>query len=136
MQQDLGDQVRQKYGTHVLAKVAVGFMKRDDAVKIIDGIRSPGEVDYLHKEFGDEFILVAIDAPQDVRFKRVQERNRNSDPKTFEEFVKLDERDQGMNEPPYGQQVKKCIEMADIVIQNDGNMEEFQNKVEEFMKTI
>lgn len=136
MQQDLGDQVRQKYGTHVLAKIAVEFMKRDGAVKIIDGIRNPGEVDYLHKQFGDEFILVAIDAPQEVRFKRVQERNRASDSKTFEEFVKLDERDQGMNEPPYGQQVKKCIEMADVILQNDGTMEEFQAKVEDFIKTL
>ncbi|MBI2545491.1 MAG: AAA family ATPase [Candidatus Aenigmarchaeota archaeon] len=136
IQQDLGDAVRQQYGNHVLTKIAVDFMKHGHRMKVIDGIRNPGEIDYLKKQFGDDFQLVAVDGPQEVRFKRVQERNRGSDPKTFEEFVKIDERDQGVKEPPYGQQVKKCMEMADVVIQNDGTMEDFQNKIEEFIKTL
>jgi len=90
----------------------------------------------LKKQFGDDFKLIAIDAPQQIRFERLQQRKRESDPKSWEEFVVADERDQGINQPEYGQQVRKCIEMADVVLQNDGSLEEFQKKVEDVIKEL
>ena len=136
MQQNLGDELRQKYGTHVLAKIAIDFMKKTSEIKIIDGIRNPGEVDFLRQQFSDDLKLIAIDAPQQVRFERIVKRNRDSDPKTWEEFVAVDERDQGKDQPEYGQKVRKCIEMADVVIQNDGSLEELKKKVEEIIKQL
>lgn len=136
IQQDLGDELRKQYGAHILAKIALDFMKKSDNVKIIDGIRNPGEVGYLREQFGDNFILIAIDAPQQVRFERLFKRNRVADPKTWEEFTVADERDQGKDQPNYGQQVSKCIEMADIVLQNDSTLEEFKGKVEDLVKDI
>ncbi len=134
VQQDTGDQLRKQYGNHVLAKIAVGFMKKNNDVKVIDGIRNPGEVDFLRQQFNEDFKLIAIDAPQQVRFERVMKRNRPIDPKTWEEFIAADERDQGKDEPEYGQQVKRCMEMADVVIQNDGSLEDFEKKVEDVIK--
>lgn len=134
LQQNLGDELRKAYGTHVLAKIAIDFMKKNNEMKIIDGIRNLGEAEFLKKQFGDDFKLIAIDAPQQIRFERIQKRNRDSDPKTWEEFVASDERDQGINQPEYGQQVRKCMEMADVVIQNDGNLEELQKKVDDTIK--
>jgi len=136
MQQNLGDDLRQKYGTHVLAKIAIDFMKKNNDVKVIDGIRNSGEVDFLRQQFGDDFKLIAIDAPQQVRFERIVKRKRPIDPKTWEEFIVADERDQGKDQPEYGQQVRKCIEMADLIIQNDGSMEEFKRKVEDAIKEL
>ena len=103
---------------------------------MIDGIRNPGEVDFLRQQFGDDFKLIAIDAQQQVRFERVVKRNRDIDPKTWEEFVAADERDQGKAQPEYGQQVRKCIEMADIVLQNDGSLEELKKKAEDAIKEV
>ena len=136
MQQNLGDELRQKYGTHVLAKIAIDFMGKNSEIKIIDGIRNPGEVDFLKRELGDDFKLIAIDGSQQVRFERVIKRNRPTDPKVWEEFIAVDERDQGKDQPEYGQQVRRCIEMADVVIQNDGSFEEFRKKVEDVIKEI
>lgn len=134
IQQDSGDQLRKQYGNHILAKIAVEFMKKNNDMKVIDGIRNPGEVDFLRQQFGEDFKLIAVDAPQQVRFERVVKRNRDIDPKTWEEFVVADERDQGKEQPEYGQQVRKCIEMADVVLQNDGSLEEFQKKVEDVIR--
>ncbi len=136
MQQNLGDELRQKYGTHVLAKVAIDFMGKNSEIKIIDGIRNSGEVDFLKKQFGDDFKLIGIDASQQVRFERVIKRNRDSDPKTLEEFVVADERDQGKDQPEHGQQVRRCIEMADVIMKNDGSLEEFKKKVEDVIKEL
>ena len=134
--QDMGNELRQKYGTFVLAKVSTEFMSRDKPVLIVDGIRNPGEAEWLKKMYKNDFILVGVDAPQQVRFERVQKRNRPLDPKTFEEFAALDERDQGKNEPPYGQQVKRCIEMADIVVENDGDESKLEAKMQEVFSKI
>ncbi|MBI2084328.1 MAG: AAA family ATPase [Candidatus Aenigmarchaeota archaeon] len=134
--QNLGDELRQKYGGHVLAKIAVDLMKKRDRVKIIDGIRNPGEVEFFKEQFGDSFVLIGIDAPQDLRFQRVLSRARELDPTKWEEFLVLDERDQGNDQPEYGQHVRRCMELADVVLENDGNLEEFQKKVEEFIGQI
>lgn len=134
--QDMGNELRQKYGTHILAKVSTEFMPRAKPVMVVDGIRNPGEAEYLRKTYKGDFILVAVDAPQELRFERVQKRNRPLDPKTWEEFVALDERDQGKDEPQYGQQVKKCIGMADIKIENDGDEAKLNAKLEELFLKI
>lgn len=134
--QDLGNELRQKYGSHVLAKVAVDFMQRDKKILIVDGIRNPGEVEHLKKKFGKDFILIAVDAPQQMRFERIVKRARPTDPKTWEEFVVLDERDQGKGEPDYGQQTLRCREMADFIIINDGGRDKVEKELNEVVKAI
>lgn len=134
--QDIGNELRQKYGTHVLAKVSTEFMPHAKPVMIVDGIRNPGEAEWLRKIYKKDFILVGVDAPQQIRFERVKGRNRPLDPKTWEEFVALDERDQGKDEPTYGQHVRKCIEMANIVIENDGDESKLNSKMEELFSKI
>lgn len=136
IRQNLGNELRKQYGNDVLVKIAVSFMQKNKNFLIIDGIRSLGEADFLRGKFGEDFKLIAVDASQQIRFERMNQRKREGDPATWEEFVRLDERDQGKDEPEYGQQVKKCVEMADVVIQNDGSLEEFQKKVEDVIKQL
>lgn len=134
--QDFGNELRKKYGNFILAKLATDYMQRDRELLIIDGIRNPGEVEYLRNTFGKKFILIAVDAPREIRWERVKSRARKDDPKTWEEFVALDERDQGVGEGMNGQQVKRCMEMADVVIQNDGNVEQFNEKIKSFLESL
>lgn len=134
--QDLGNELRKKYGSHILAKLAVEYMQRDKEMLIVDGIRNPGEIEYLKKKFGRDFVLIAVDAPQQLRFERIIQRARPTDPKTLEEFVALDKRDQGKGEPDYGQQTAKCREKADFVIINDGSTEEMHNEMNEITNKI
>lgn len=134
--QDQGNEMRRKYGDHILAKFAVEYLSRDKKLIIIDGIRNLGEAEYLKKKFGSSFILIGIDAPREIRFERISKRGEERDPKTFEEFVVLDERDLGLNEPDGGLQVAKCLEIADYKIINDGSLEELQNKISEIVEKI
>lgn len=134
--QDMGNEMRKKYGTHVLALLATEYLPRDKEMIVIDGIRNPGEVEYLKKNFGKDFVLIAVDAPKKIRFERLKIRNDPKDPQTFEEFEKMDARDQGEGEPPYGQRVGACIAMAEFKISNDGSLEQLEEKVLEAMKKI
>jgi dephospho-CoA kinase len=129
--QDLGDELRRKYGTHILAKLTTDYLPRNKPLIIVDGIRNPGEMKYLKETFGRDFVSIAVDRSPELRFENIKKRARRDDPSTLEEFLEDDARDQGINQPEYGQQVRKCIDAADFVIKNDGSFEEFQTNIVE-----
>src|SRR3990167_1381864 len=86
--QDLGNLIR-KYeggGGWIKRLIKKLDLKKDN---VIDGIRNPGEIKELRKI--KNFLLISVDAPQKSRFERVLKRNKLSDPKEWNEFVKLDE---------------------------------------------
>jgi len=134
--QEMGNELRQKYGGHVLAKVSTEFMSRDRPYLIVDGIRNPAEAEWLRQAYKGNFVLIGVDAPQQARFERVVKRGKPTDPKTFEEFAAIDERDQGAGEPPYGQQVRRCLQMADFMIDTDGDLAKVAEKVAEIIPKI
>ncbi len=131
--QNLGNEIREKEGGSAL----IGrILKKMDPyeLNIIDGIRNPAEVRELKKL--PNFFLIAIDAPKKIRFQRLLERNRESDPKTWEEFLEIDSRDQGKNETKNGQQSSACAEMADFNIYNDGNLEDNFERIRDIIDEI
>ncbi len=131
--QDLGDRLRREYGNDYLARKALE--KMDEGNWVINSIRNPGEVEFFRKNL-KEFYLIAVDAPLEIRWERIRKRQKDTDPKTFEEFLKINERDLGINQPEYGQGVKRCMEMADFLIVNDGSLKELYEKVKKILKKI
>ena len=71
----------------------------------------------LRKRFGKRFFLLAIDSETETRWKRVEKMYRGNRP----DFDVNDLRDAGKDQPPYGQNVKKCIELADVLINSEEN---------------
>lgn len=41
---------------------------------VVDGLRHPLDYESLREEFGDEFCLIFIDTPEDIRFQRLSHR--------------------------------------------------------------
>lgn len=132
--QDLGDDLRVREGADVLMKMLLEKVDSDKNF-IIDSIRNPKEAEFL-KDNLDNFVLIAVDAPKEVRFERMNKRGKESDPKTWEEFLEIAERDLSDKENPLGQQVGKCIEMSDHVLINDSSLEEFESKVKDLLGRI
>lgn len=125
-----GNKLREEKGSDFLARVVFNKIKNQEYKKaVVDGIRNPAEVDFLERNLRN-FFLVAVDAPPLLRFRRMLSRNRESDPKTFEEFLKVDKKDKGIGEKSYGQGVAKCMKKAKFVLINDGTIEEVENKIE------
>jgi dephospho-CoA kinase len=117
--QDIGNELRAKHGTGVLAIMTLKKLGGEDRC-VVDGIRNPGEIEELKKR--KDFVLIAVDAPLKMRYKRLKARGRESDPTTsWKDFLKANRRDLGNEENDKGQQVKKCMEMADIRIFNESS---------------
>jgi len=133
--QDLGNKLREEEGPAVLAKLVTDKIKNQEYKKaIVDGIRNPAEIGVLRKL--KNFFLVSVDATQKIRFERVKQRNRESDPQTWEEFIKVDDRDKGIGESDTGQNVDKCMKLADFSLINDGSLEEVQERIVELLEKI
>ena len=81
--------------------------------------------------------VIGVDAPQKVRYERLIKRGKESDPKTWEEFLKVDNRDFFDKNNEMGQRVGQCLEIADFVIYNedlDKSMQEIEKVWEKIEK--
>ena len=127
--QDLGDELRKKFGSGILSKkIAEKIFLALENNYVIGNIRNPEEVKEMKKIFGNEFVLVMIHAPQKVRFRRLLNRRREKDPTTFEEFLKLEERELGIDQPAYCLKHADVFLLADIIIENSGAIVELREK--------
>jgi len=130
--QDIGDELRKKEGDGALAQRAIAILKKQGVEKVvIEGIRNPGEVAYLKTL--PHFYLVAVDSKQELRFERVIKRGKPWDPKDWDSFKKVDCRDQEDAKNKSGQQVRACMQLADIKIENNGNFILLNKEIEKII---
>jgi len=133
--QDVGDDLRREYGNEVLADriiKAINGQKMGNVV--IEGIRNPGEIEFLKKN--KNFILIGVKATRELRFKRLLSRGKKWDPQTYEEFLKVDRRDIGIGQNISGQQVGKCLAYCDYILTNNKAANDFEKKINNLMKKI
>ena len=130
-----GNKLREENGSDYLAKkVYDKIMNQEYKKVVIDGIRNPAEIKSLQKI--KTFFLVGVDAPAEVRFKRMVERNRESDPIRWDDFIEKDAKDRGVGEKSTGQGVGKCMKKAKFILINDGSMEDTNLKLEKLYSDI
>jgi dephospho-CoA kinase len=133
----LGNELRQKFGSQYLAQQI--SMKITNQLKnnkklnfVVDSVRSPFEAKELMKN--KNFVLVGIEAPVEIRFKRLLERNRLGDAKTLEEFRQQEERENLKNNT--NQQLDKTFGMANRVIVNDDALSDLYKKIDDLLKGL
>jgi len=122
--QKLSTALRQSFGEDTLAKVISEDVKKDKSEIIaIDGVRRLDDIKYLRQL--PEFKLVFIEADIRKRYKRIIRRRENPDDKnkTFEEFKKDHQRETEA-------QIKNLKNYADILIDNNGSLEELHKQVD------
>jgi len=131
--QDKGNELR-KEKREYLAETIVDQIRKDknfDKLLVIDSIRNTAEVEHLRSKLNN-FYLVAVDSNANARWARV----KTAYEKDEGQFIKDDLRDKGENEPDYGQQTELCVLQADIVINNDKQIEDNAEEWKAFYKRI
>jgi len=121
-----GNQMRERDGADVLARLVLRNIKGNT---VVDSIRNPHEVEYLRTH--NDFILLAIDAPVEIRFERAKKRGREESVSSLQEFIAKEAEE--MTNRQTGQQLKNCIQLADFKIQNDSTLENLYEKLEKFV---
>ena len=92
---------------------------------LVDGIRSDAEVDRFEEAFGDDFVLVRVEAPFEVRAERVEDRGRD-DPDA-ESLRDRDERELGFG-------MGEAMERAEVTIENTDSLEAFHERVQALLE--
>lgn len=120
--------LREELGPHAVAVLTLRQLPRAPVV-VIEGIRSREEVRYF-RNFFDRVVVVAIHSSPRTRFARLSARHREDDPRSWEEFVKRDERELALG-------VGEVIALADHILVNEGlSREEFFNLCKERIARI
>jgi dCMP deaminase len=122
----MGNVLRQQFSPDILARRVA---KKIEGKAVIDSIRNPNEVEFFRDQ--GHFILLAIDAPVEIRFERVKKRGRDESASSLQEFVAKEEEEMGLEKN--SQQIRSCMAIADHLIINDSTLEELRNKLEAFL---
>ena len=120
----MGNSLRRRHGPDVLAR---RVMKKVTGPAVIDSIRNAREVSFLRRHEG--FVLVAVDAPLELRFERARKRGRVESAETLEEFAAKERKE--MEGGTSGQQIRRCMDLADMAICNDGSLQALHRRIEE-----
>ena len=131
--QDLGNEIRERYGAGELSKRLMNKMEGGRNY-VVGTIRNPAEIEELRKR-GD-FAMVHVFADKKLRFNRVVARNRESDPRNWEEFLALESKDGGVGEKESGLRIGDCIKMCDHTIVNESTLEELRKRVDELLVKV
>ncbi|HIG95493.1 TPA: AAA family ATPase [Candidatus Woesearchaeota archaeon] len=125
-----GNKIRKTQGSDYLAKRVIEKIKKDKAFAqkeiVIDSIRNPFELAALKTLPG--FILIAVDAPIELRYQRVQQRKREDDKQSFEAF-KHNEDVQRAGKNESDQQLNELIKQADIRLWNDKTVDDLRKQL-------
>jgi len=121
-----GNELRREFGPDVLARRTLA---RAAGPTVIDSIRNVREIAYF-RTAGD-FVLLAVDAPIEIRFARVSARGRDESAATLDEFRRKEDLERAGGES--AQQLEACLAAADHVIINDGTLEDLRRKLEDLL---
>jgi len=111
-------QLREEEGSAAVAKrLSPKIEESSSTTVIVEGIRSLDELTELRSKY--EVVTVAIHASPETRFRRLLSRGRSDDPKDMATFNERDLRELKVG-------LGEVIALADIVLVNEGNVEELQ----------
>ena len=125
--------LRAEHGQYIVSQLTIDKIKKlqEDGIEntiIVEGIRSPHEVDMFKENF-DNFIILSIFANPTLRFERLLKRMREDDSHDYNEFKKRDQM-----ELDFG--IGTVIALSDKIIINESDLESYSEKIDEFLKQV
>jgi dephospho-CoA kinase len=89
---------------------------------LVDGLRSPAEVDRFEAVFGDAFVLVSVEASFETRAERLADRERDASDGDREALRDREERELGFG-------MGDVMDRADVRIENTGSLATFRERI-------
>ena len=126
----IGNELREKNGASILADKIKSRLSSTKVV--IDSIRNLAEVLTLKKL--NNFYLVAVDAPVEIRYQRAINRKRMENITTLDEFILMENREKSKNS--HHQNIDECMNQADFTINNHSSLDELKQSIDKIIKEI
>jgi dephospho-CoA kinase len=122
-------ELRELHGPGAVAiRCLDGLCKQDSDFVVIEGCRSIAEVD-VFDDYAEEVMIVCVHTSPKIRFSRLQERNREDAPATWEIFRERDIREISVG-------LGGVIALSDIMLINEGTLDNIQNSSKELVAKL
>lgn len=129
----VGNQLRYLNTSSYIAEQLFEKALKQGGNAVIESLRTVGEIMALRRK--GNFFLIAVDADAQLRYERIKQRNGPTDNVSFEQFM-LDEQNEMFSADPTKQNLKNCIQLADVTILNNGNLEDLENDINLLLEHI
>lgn len=128
----VSNELRESLGADILAVRTSEIIDREGYGNIVvDAIRNPKEIEFLRQKYNVR--IIGVVAEQRRRYDFFVQRGTYTDEiKTWEQFKELDDRELAQA-GVHKQQIKASLDLADIVIENNGSIEDLRRKIEDFL---
>jgi len=123
--------LRREFGEDVLAvrlTAAVDELLNTHPIVLIDGLRGTAEYSVFKSTWGERFQSIAIHTDKDIRFERMMARGRSEDG-GISTFEARDEREKGWG-------LEDLIADADVLVENNDDLVQFQNQIRTWLATL
>jgi dephospho-CoA kinase len=124
----VADDLRTQFGAGYILETLYTRAAASGQNSVLESVRAMGEVGFLKQQ--KDFLLVAVDADLEIRYKRAVLRKSATDDVTFEKFVAQQEAEMKSDDPAR-MSISDCITAADVVLMNSGSMDEFHAQIDE-----
>ena len=130
---DTAQNLRAEFGQYIVSELTIKKIKKlqEEGIEnkiIVEGIRSPHEVNMFKENF-DNFIILSIFANPTLRFERLKNRMREDDSSDYNEFKARDQM-----ELDFG--IGDVISLSDKIIINESDLESYTAKINKFLDEI
>lgn len=127
---DTAQNLRAEFGQYIVSELTIKKIKKlqEEGIEnkiIVEGIRSPHEVNMFKENF-DNFIILSIFANPTLRFERLKNRMREDDSTDYNEFKARDQM-----ELDFG--IGDVISLSDKIIINESDLESYTAKINKFL---
>ena len=125
--------LRKEFGKYIVSELTIKKIKKleeDGNTRpiIVEGIRSPHEVEMFKENF-DNFIILSIFANENLRFERLKLRKREDDSDDFNVFKKRDNTELGFG-------IGAVIALSDKLIVNESDIESYGEEIKKYYDEI
>lgn len=129
----IANELRSEHGSDFIARELYKQAKESSTDAIIESIHTVGEIKSLEKE--GYFILLAVDAPIEIRYQRITRRGSITDHVDFDTFQKQQNNELSSTDETK-QNLSACIAKANYTINNSGNTSELKAQVDAILEKI
>lgn len=122
---EIATALREENGLDAIAARSLPMIRErldESEAVLVDGLRSMHEVERFREAFGDEFVVVSIEAPFEVRVDRLGDRDRDDSDSDVEALEAREERELGFG-------MGEVMDDADVVVDNTSSLEAFRSRI-------
>jgi dephospho-CoA kinase len=126
--QTITEKYYKKFGKTYFIRETIRRIKHSNENAVITGVRAPIDATTLRDHFHDNFILICVTASRRIRFQRLLKRNEPRDPKTWQEFLEQDQKEEEIF------QLTETCRLADYRLTNNETVEKLYQKVDRIIE--